>query len=78
MGEYEDKWYILTETESYLLRTTGTQKRCRTRQAGVAEWSTAPCLLCAAWMVVGSILKPPPMLTDTSAGTWVEKTWLPC
>ena len=48
-------------------------KKCR---AGVAEWFTAPCLLCAAWMVMGLSPKPPPMLADTSAGTWIEKARL--
>ena len=47
-------------------------------QAGVAEWFTAPCLLCAAWMAMGSSPKPPPMLADTTAGMWIKKARLPC
>ena len=42
----------------------------------VAEWFTVLCLLCATQMVVGSSPKPPPMLVDTSASTWIGKVQL--
>ena len=47
-------------------------------RAGVAEWSTAPCLLCATQMVMGLSPKPPPMLADMFADMWIEKAQLPC
>ena len=47
-------------------------------QAGVAEWSTVPYLLHAAQTVMGLSPKPPPILADISAGTWIEKAQLPC
>ena len=46
--------------------------------AGVAEWYTVPCLLCAAWTVVGLRPKSPQMLADTSAGMWIKKAQLHC
>ena len=47
-------------------------------QAGVAKWSTAPYLLHAARTVMGLSPKPPPILADISAGTWIKKAQLPC
>ena len=44
-------------------------------RAGVAEWSTAPCLLRAARTVVGLSPEPPPMLGNTSAAMWIKKAW---
>ena len=57
--------------------------RCATKSryqswAEVAEWYTAPCLLRAARTVMGSSLKPPPMLVDMSIGMWIKKAQLPC
>ena len=42
------------------------------------EWYIAPCLLLAAWTVMGSSPELPPMQTDTPAGMWIKKVRLPC
>ena len=45
-------------------------------RAGVAERFTAPCVR-HRWSWVRTP-KPPPMLADTSAGTFIKKARLPC
>ena len=47
-------------------------------RAAMVELFTALYLLHAAQTVVGSSPKPPPMLVDMSAGTWIKKAQLPC
>ena len=44
-----------------------------TSRTGVAEWFTTPCLLPAAWRIVGSSPKPPTIPADMSVGMRIKK-----
>ena len=60
---------VVFDVELWTRFITLTEKR-----ATSSQWpSSLQCLT-----VVGSSHEPPPVLADMSAGTWIEKAWLPC